>query len=368
MLRRMNTSLLPKWGRRLRARLIEEIPIDHIRSYQTLGFWYALSLARARNSRERLSCYVSFSKAFNKLVVDNGLREGDAVYVYNEAGLEILRTARMQGKFCILDQTIVPSRVERAILREESDRNPEWVETVDDFYVQSILDERAQAEWSLADVVLCGSEFVRSALCREGVGSKKCIVVPYGFDGRVGGARSGVTRKGVPLRVLFVGAVCLRKGAPYIYRVAKRLQRIAEFRLIGAVDLPQKARALLGSVAEMRGIVSRGEVSEHLDWADVFFFPSLAEGSAGVVYEALAAGLPVVTTPNSGSIVRDGVDGFVVPLRDVDSMVCRLEQLAEDRGLVRCMSDSAKARSCFGSIDAYGSRLVQALYERLAEL
>ena len=49
--------------------------------------------------------------------------------------------------------------------------------------------------------------------------------------------------------------------------------------------------------------------------ADVFVFPSLFEGSAVVTYEALACGLPSVVTPDAGSVVRDGVEGFVVPGR-----------------------------------------------------
>jgi glycosyltransferase involved in cell wall biosynthesis len=62
--------------------------------------------------------------------------------------------------------------------------------------------------------------------------------------------------------------------------------------------------------------------------ADVFVFPSLLEGMPLVVLEAMASGLPVITTPNGpGDLVRDGVDGFVVPIRDVDAIVEKLEYL-----------------------------------------
>ena len=53
--------------------------------------------------------------------------------------------------------------------------------------------------------------------------------------------------------------------------------------------------------------------------ADVFVFPSLFEGSAVVTYEALACGLPCVVTPEAGSVVRDGVEGLVVPSADVEA-------------------------------------------------
>ena len=64
--------------------------------------------------------------------------------------------------------------------------------------------------------------------------------------------------------------------------------------------------------------------------ADVFVFPSLFEGSAVVTYEALACGLPSVVTPNAGSVVRDGLEGFVVPPRDVEALAARMEQLGDD--------------------------------------
>ena len=50
----------------------------------------------------------------------------------------------------------------------------------------------------------------------------------------------------------------------------------------------------------------------------MFVLPSLAEGSAEVTYEAIAAGVPVVTTRAAGSVVRDGIEGRIVPERDPD--------------------------------------------------
>ena len=62
-------------------------------------------------------------------------------------------------------------------------------------------------------------------------------------------------------------------------------------------------------------------------------------------YEALAAGLPVVTTPNAGSVVRDGVEGFIVPAGDVEAFTERIHQLVRDRDLRRWMADNARRRA-----------------------
>jgi len=64
-----------------------------------------------------------------------------------------------------------------------------------------------------------------------------------------------------------------------------------------------------------------------------------------VTYEALASGIPVITTPNAGSVVRDGVDGFIVPIRDVNALAEKIAQLADDSGLREQMGHSARARA-----------------------
>jgi glycosyltransferase involved in cell wall biosynthesis len=85
------------------------------------------------------------------------------------------------------------------------------------------------------------------------------------------------------------------------------------------------------------------------------------EGSATVTYEALAAGLPVICTPNTGSVVRNGVDGFVVPIRDPDAIVSVIELLLADSSLLETMSKRAKQTATSFDLESYRERLVGAL-------
>jgi glycosyltransferase involved in cell wall biosynthesis len=89
--------------------------------------------------------------------------------------------------------------------------------------------------------------------------------------------------------------------------------------------------------------------------------PSLAEGSATVTYEALATGIPVITTAASGSVVRDGIDGFIVEERNAEALAAAIEVLVENRELRSSMSASAKRRVKQFSWEAYGERFLQAL-------
>ncbi len=104
--------------------------------------------------------------------------------------------------------------------------------------------------------------------------------------------------------------------------------------------------------------MARSEIMRMYDWADVFVMPSICEGSATVTYEALACGLPVVTTSNSGSVVRDGQDGFVVPIRDSGAIALRLRQLLDNRELLREMSMSARRRGWEFGLESYGARII----------
>jgi glycosyltransferase involved in cell wall biosynthesis len=112
---------------------------------------------------------------------------------------------------------------------------------------------------------------------------------------------------------------------------------------------------------KVEGPVSAGEIASLYRWADVLVLPTLCEGSATVCYEALAAGVPVITTPNAGSIVRDGIDGFIVPIRRADLLAEKLEMLARDRELLQSLSRNAAKRALDYTLARYGERLLGVL-------
>ncbi len=97
------------------------------------------------------------------------------------------------------------------------------------------------------------------------------------------------------------------------------------------------------------------------EWADVFYLPSLCEGSATACYEALAAGLPVICTENTGSVVRHGIDGYIVPIRDVDETVEILRWFSDSPTTLFRMSENARERASDFTVLRYGERLVKAL-------
>jgi glycosyltransferase involved in cell wall biosynthesis len=95
--------------------------------------------------------------------------------------------------------------------------------------------------------------------------------------------------------------------------------------------------------------------------ADVFVFPSLFEGSAVVTYEALACGLPSVVTAESGAVVRDSIEGFLVPARDPETLAIRMETIGRDPQLRSQMARNARARALQFGWRRYSASLLEIL-------
>lgn len=363
-------SLLRAWPgpwrpnslRRLLLRTPQGVPPGLIRAYTRLGLGYARDFARTSSEAERVRLFLRVGRRFGDWVCRGDWAGAGGVFVYNTAGLEILRAARARKLAAVVEQTIAPYAYEHRLLAEERQRFPHWEPDPGPVGEFAEYAERERQEWSEADVILCGSSFVRDALAECGGPADRCRVVPYGvetsgFAVPVRPAHAG------PLRVLTVGTVGLRKGVPYAIESAKRLRGRAVLRWVGPFKISPEARRDLGGDIDFVGGVPRAEIVAHYAWADVFLLPSLCEGSATASYEALTAGLPVVCTPNTGSIVRDGVEGLIIPPRDPEAIVGAIDRLAADADWRRTLAANALQRAAAADYDTYGRGLLAALDE-----
>jgi glycosyltransferase involved in cell wall biosynthesis len=157
----------------------------------------------------------------------------------------------------------------------------------------------------------------------------------------------------------------LRKGAPYFYQAARLLPAAYfQFRMVGHSRLSEAATRTISGRVTLIGAVPRTTMAEQYRWADVLVLPSICEGSATVTYEALAAGVPVIATRNTGTVVRDGVDGFIVPARDPEAIARKLELLYSDCDRLRQLSQNACARAAEYTIEKYAERLLAVFGQR----
>lgn len=342
------------------GRVAEGIPAGSITAFPGFSLDYWRRKRRSRSAAEENATYLWAGKKFGDLVVSRGFAGAAGVFVFDSAGLEILEAAKKLGLRTILEQSVAPRELVFRLLAEEHERFPGWEPPLPSPSEVDRLVARERKEWALSDTILCGSDFVADGIGLSGGPRARATVVPYGVDGRF--SRNEPRSRGTgALRVLTVGEVGLRKGSPDILEAARRLGGEAEFRMVGPIGLAESAIRRFNEVIPLRGPVARTAMRSEYDWADVFLLPSICEGSATVVYEALAAGLPVVCTPNSGTVVRDGMDGYIVPIRDPATIAERLSFLKAHPGLMREMSANALARSSDYSLDRYRRRLLDAL-------
>lgn len=344
--------------KRLLGRVPQGIPPEKITAFTSFGWEYSQRRLKAHSPSERTATFLWAGKTFCQLILDSGLGNASGVYTFNGHGLELLQAARTRGLQAVMEQTIAPPEIEYKLLREEQQAFPSWEASLPDSLLKDLA-ARTRAEWEMADMILCGSEFVKDGIIACGGPAERCRVLPYGVDVRFSLAQrpphSGL------LRVLTVGHVGLRKGSPYVLEAAKRLLGKAVFKMAGRINVLPEIQALMANTVELLGKVPRTEMLAQYAWADIFLLPSICEGSATAIYEALAAGLPVICTPNAGSVVRDGIDGFIVPIRDSEAIAEKIELLAANPELHRKMSQNARQRASEYTLDAYKQRLLALL-------
>jgi glycosyltransferase involved in cell wall biosynthesis len=279
--------------------------------------------------------------------------ECDVFLGWSGYSLNALQSASSRGAITILDRALAHPRLLDRLLRQEHEQYglPPIPSRITDFVSREI---------ELADYILIPSDFVRETCRAEGVPDEKLIQIPFGVD--INRFQPVFRPPGEKFRALFVGQVSIRKGVHILLEAWRLLGwQDAELWLAGRVELPG---ALLKKYQDLSGVCFLGHVSpiqQIFQQADVFVFPSLAEGSALVTYEAMACGLPIIATFNAGSVAHDEEHGFIVPIHAPEIIADRLEKLRTDQVLHTQMGKAGRNRIEMFTWYHYGDRVAEAL-------
>jgi len=279
----------------------------------------------------------------------------DILLTWAWSGLETIKAVQKRGGVAIVEECGSCNKFQNEILAEEYGRlGLSFQHHTPSFIVERQLEEARQA-----DYLLCPSKHVAQSFIRYGIPGEKCKVIPYGANVDMFQPKE-VKKDG--FTILFVGTVGVRKGLVYLFKALEELQGKYEVNcvLIGGLEEPfrpvyQQYSHLFTHIRH----VPHQELADYYNKASVFVFPSLDEGMALVQLEALACGLPVICTPNSGgdSVVEEGEEGFVVPIRNHKMIADKLQVLISDPRLLKNMSEKARIKATSFSWDVYGDRL-----------
>lgn len=269
--------------------------------------------------------------------------ERDCFFGFNTGCLETIDYLRTLQIPTVVDQ-IDPARYEEDLVFQEVAKWPGWQKAPgripQEYY------DRLGAEWAAADLVLVNSRWSKQALIAQGVPAKKLVVTPVAFEPSSPVVVKRRNDGDEPLAVLWLGTVNLRKGIQYLIAAAQTLAN-ENVRFIVAGPLAISEDALKTAPANMTflGQVNRADAEDCYRNADVFVLPTISDGFAITQIEAMAQGLPVITTPNCGEVVEHGIDGVIVPAADSANLASAIYKLERDRALLRDMSYFASRKA-----------------------
>jgi glycosyltransferase involved in cell wall biosynthesis len=228
--------------------------------------------------------------------------------------------------------------------------------------------ERQLAEYEGCDVIVVPSELNRRTFIEHGVAPSKVRKLPYGVDLRIFKPQP---KPDDVFRVLSIGHLSLRKGIPYLLEALAPL-KLPEFELCLGGAAPPETRSILARYEgrfRYLGVIPRPRLAEIYNQASVFVLASIEEGLALVQAEAMACGLPVIGTTNTGAedLFTDGVEGFIAPIRDPEALREKVLLLYHDRELRDQMAAAAlRGVQAIGGWDNYGERAARIYAETIA--
>jgi len=264
----------------------------------------------------------------------------DLVVAFSGVATETLLLARRHGWPTLCTRSSAHIRVQDRILAEEEARTGRRLQRPTRWKIA-----REEREYGLATAVQVPSTFVRSTFLEMGMPLERTLLVPLGVEvadfrasEEVLAARLARIEEGQPLRVGYAGNISLQKGA---YDLAAAVESLPDgtfdFHLVG--DVSRDARPWVEAMrhrVRLTPRVAQAELPAIYAGFDILMLPTLQDGFAVVLVQALAAGVPIVTTPHSAGpdLVEEGRTGWIVPIRDPAALAARLLALHHDRPLL----------------------------------
>jgi glycosyltransferase involved in cell wall biosynthesis len=352
-------------GQSALAARCETIPDELVHSFPFRTLFWKWRVRRLAAQGRLYEAYAKTDEAFASAVARLKLPPHDVFFGYSYASLEMLRAEKQRGMLTVLDQ-IDPGAVEFRIVADEMKQHPEIAGPPPEFPTNNF--DRNRREWELADIIIVNSEWSRKAIVAEGADPKTIEVLPLAYEVDAGNRKSeiGNRKSEGPLRVLWLGQVNVRKGIHYLMAAARLLEgENVRFDVVGPLGILPEAAASAPRNLTFHGPVSRDRAAEWYRQSDVFVLPTLSDGFALTQLEALAHGLPVIATPNCGSVVEHGKTGFIVPSRDAGALADAIRKFAADRTLSASMAPACLAAVNAYSVETYGKRLVEMIRTQL---
>jgi starch synthase len=302
-------------------------------------------------------------RSFDRWMARN-LEACDVFHCLSGFGLAAHAVAKQRfGALTVCDRGAPHIMFDDALQRDEHDR---WGVKFGGIRPGVVV--RELAEYDACDAIVVPSTFARSTFLDQGTPADKVHHVPFGVDLDL--FRPIEAPRPSRFVVLFAGQIGVPKGIGYLLEALHDEASRGELDIWLAGTIDPAVRPLLRrfeGAFRYLGHVSRTELAAVYSRASVLVLPSVAEGMALVLAQAMACRLPVIATTNTGveDLATDGVEGFIVPPRDANAITERVDRLRRDPALLHSMREAAQRRArSFQRWTGYGDSMVR-LYRSL---
>ena len=261
----------------------------------------------------------------------------------------------------------------RRLLTEELAAHPDCADSLQQEWELALPEDDFRhlvAETELASRFLAASSFTRSTLIEHGARPETITVIPYGVD--LDHFHPAPTRPPASgtLQLLFVGRINQRKGVKYLLEALKQFRPSdVQLTVCGRVVDSLALFRASGIDVNVRPSVSAEELVHAYQRADLFVLPSVAEGFAQVLLEALACGLPILSTTHTAApdLITEGKEGFIVPPRRPDLLAERIAWCLDNRPALEAMRERARSTAEQFTWDRFRSHAAGAVQAYLEE-
>ncbi|KXB07008.1 hypothetical protein AKJ52_01175 [candidate division MSBL1 archaeon SCGC-AAA382C18] len=283
------------------------------------------------------------------------LEKCDIFHGWNNHSLKSLKKAKNLGAKTVVERASAHPDIQKKILTEEHKKYGKKIPSFPSY-------KRSCKELEKCDYITVPSDFAEKSFLKKGYSEEKIIKIPFGAD--LSRYKPKENRNSNKFTVIFVGAVTLQKGIQYLLNAWDSLKlKDSELLICGSVH--NEVKDIVQKYREDRTIRFLGHVEKvPYHKADVFVLPSLHEGSASVTYEAMASGLPVIVSDNTGSVARAEKDGFIIPIRKPEILADKIRYFYENPSEIKKQGKNARKRVERYSWSRYEERLID-FYEKI---
>ena len=309
--------------------------------------------------------------AFDRWVAKQLNNQIQWVHGYEHCSLATLQQAKKLGIKSFYEQPSQHYLSFEKIAKEQLKKYPELKSTETLLLVDQKSERRNQRraqELDVCDYIICNSTFTKKTLTDVQINPNKIITVPLGFPSTL---KTTDKRSNTGKTIfIYAGNQSLKKGTHTLFKAWQKFsvnKKNIELWVVGNSQLPLRARHGLEDNVKFIPNIPHAELMQLFRQADVLILPTLGDGFGMVITEAMAQGLPVITTCNSGGpdIITNGKDGFLLEAGNIEALAAKMNWCIENKMQLKTMALSALEKAASYPWASFRKNLIKEITSRV---